>query len=178
MEKIEDHQLLRLMSQDNEKALDELFARYFWRLCRFTARITLSNPVSEEIVSDVFVSIWIRRKHLKISASIDAYLFTAVRNKAVGWVSKHRDNITLDGIDPSSQVGTDAEMLFENMQTEVARLLQKLPDQQKLVIELNRIEGYSPREVAGLLNISPKTVYNHLREANLFLSKHREVIYT
>jgi len=82
---IEDFELFNKIKQNNSKALDELFSRYYRGLCHFSFKIITDNELAEEAVSDVFLNIWLKRNEIEIKTSLKAYLFTAVRNQSLNY---------------------------------------------------------------------------------------------
>ena len=70
------------------RAFEELFRREYAALCRFADRYVDDGPASEDLVQDLFASIWSNRARLDVRGSLRAYLFTAVRNRALN-VRKH-----------------------------------------------------------------------------------------
>ena len=72
-------ELLKEIAKGNKKAFDFLFEAYYVVLCRHALKHTGSRESSEEIVLDVFLSIWERRESLLITTSLQSYLFTSVK---------------------------------------------------------------------------------------------------
>ena len=71
-------------------AFRELFDRYYAPLCRFAACWFHDRTSAEEIVLDTFTHIWQHAGELRISTSVRAYLFRAVRNRALNRLRDER----------------------------------------------------------------------------------------
>lgn len=77
-----DRLLLRLRCGD-DRALSEMMERYFVPLCDFCHLFIGDMAVSEELVSDVFYTVWSKRITLEIHTSLKSYLYASVRNNAL-----------------------------------------------------------------------------------------------
>ena len=142
-------------------AFRELFDRYYAPLCRFAACWFHDRTSAEEIVLDTFTHIWQHAGELRISTSVRAYLFRAVRN---------RDERT-DGI----PIGKGPEPLFTNpeaLQLEademlllIAEAVSQLPDRCREVFRKSREEGLSNAAIANQMRISVKTVEAQITKA-------------
>ena len=148
-------------------AFRELFDRYYAPLCRFAACWFHDRTSAEEIVLDTFTHIWQHAGELRISTSVRAYLFRAVRNRAL---NRLRDERT-DGI----PIGKGPEPLFTNpeaLQLEademlllIAEAVSQLPDRCREVFRKSREEGLSNAAIANQMRISVKTVEAQITKA-------------
>ena len=132
-------------------AFRELFDRYYAPLCRFAACWFHDRTSAEEIVLDTFTHIWQHAGELRISTSVRAYLFRAVRNRAL---NRLRDERT-DGI----PIGKGPEPLFTNPEA------LQLPDRCREVFRKSREEGLSNAAIANQMRISVKTVEAQITKA-------------
>ncbi len=173
---MDDKTLFEWVGRDQEIAFEQLFEKYFFRLSHFIFQFVKSEDIAEEIVADVFINLWLKRKTIKISTSFKSYIFVAARNHAINYINKKKkieSTVPIDEVSDnflSSELMADATLHFRELQKDVNDLINQLPDQQKMIVQLNKIEGFSPVEIAELLNISQKTVYNNLYEAVKFLA--------
>lgn len=155
----------RLRAGD-KKALEGLFDQYYVQLVHYALKITSDPPASEEIVQDVFVSIWNNRKKLEIK-SFYAYLSRAVRNKCITYIqSALKDHESIENVmytvrDEASQTSMEAEEL-KNALKEAEGML---PKQTRLVFSLSRHSEMTYNEISKELDISIKTVEYHISKA-------------
>jgi RNA polymerase sigma-70 factor (ECF subfamily) len=155
----------------DEKAFAELFRYFYDRLLHFCIQYVHTREAAEEIVSDVFVKIWNRRTDLQEIANLEVYLFVAVKNHSLNYLEQYSSlRITpineetgiaelTNSVDPERAMEWK-EILFR-MDQEVSRL----PDQCRRVFKLIKEEGFKYKDVAEILNISPRTVETQLFRA-------------
>jgi RNA polymerase sigma-70 factor (ECF subfamily) len=161
----------QIACEGDEKAFSELFRYFYDRLLYFSIQYVYTREAAEEIVSDVFVKIWNRRSELEKIANLEVYLFVAVKNHSLNYLEQYsslritplNDDTGLsqltNSIDPERTMEWK-EILFK-MDQEVGRL----PDQCRRVFKLIKEEGFKYKDVAEILNISPRTVETQLFRA-------------
>ena len=136
-------------------------------LTRFATGIVQSKETAEEIVSDVFISIWNDRTRLNEIEDLQLYLFIAVKNNAVRKVKQQnkRSTISIDEIevemDSLYQSPEDQIMSSESVRS-IETAINSLPPRARLVLKLAKEDKMRYKEIASLLNISVKTVDNQL----------------
>ena len=127
--------------------------------------------LAEEIVSDVFFNIWVKRKSLKITGSIKSYLYKAARNQAISYM--RRPSFKYETLeeeirqDPAQE--PDALLIHQESVKGWQDRIDRLPNRCKLVFVLHRTENFTYQEIANLLEISEKTVENQMSKALKFL---------
>lgn len=153
-----------------EESFNELYNKYYIRLCRFVYYYVKSKDTAEEIVQDVFTEIWARQKSLQVRTNIESYLFIAVKNKAF---SKLKKGIKTDTIDALIQTGNRVSQSFdeESFKRKLERVITTLPDKCRLIYSLKYIEGLTTSEIARYLEISEKTVETQIYRALIKLRK-------
>ena len=81
--------LLRNIAEGDSKAFREFYDIFYLRIYRFTGYLIKLDELKEEIVSDVFFSIWQGRKNLLKIENIEAYLYTITRNRALYYINQN-----------------------------------------------------------------------------------------
>jgi RNA polymerase sigma-70 factor (ECF subfamily) len=169
-----DEELFALIKHNDSKALKELFNKYFISLCGFSYTYVKSVDLSEEVVSDIFFNIWLKRSTLEIKSNLKAYLYTATRNRSINYLAKEKRNWeSLEVVDYESvslENLPDEIINFKELESMVESIIQKLPPKRQLVFRLNRIDGLSYKEISEVLSISINTVQNHMVKAVEFIS--------
>lgn len=161
---------MKLFSQNSEKILSQeefktYFLDYFGPLVRFAESFGLRSDESEDLVSEIFISIWKNRRYTQIQKPLKAYLFKAVKNRSINLlrletrkteVSTETVNIfKLSNEDRYSFEAVDSEKLLD-------MLMAELNPVQKRIFRLAKLEGFTAQEIADILQMNKKTVYNLL----------------
>ncbi len=174
----EDIELFNQLKNNNSRALDELFCRYYQGLCHFSFQILKSVELAEEVVSDVFLNIWLKRDRIEIRTSLKAYLFTAVRNQSLNYNNKYsqmffQDLEKLDKENLISEFPADQSVNYESTKIRIEDILSKLPEKRQLIFRMSRFDELSYKEIAEILNISVNTVQNQMIKAIQYIVSFR-----
>ena len=155
---------------DDLKAFESLFYSLNNRLIKFCILYVHQKEAAEEIVSDVFVRFWEGRKNLTGIINPETYLFVCVKNQSLNYVKKY-SNIHLVQIESSDQVefintyDPEKELERKELHFLLDQAISKLPQQACIVFRLIKEDGMKYKEVAEILNISPRTVQTQLFRA-------------
>lgn len=161
----EDKKLFILIKQGNKPAFDNLFTKYYVRLCRFAFSFTKSKELAEETVQNTFIKIWCQRNDLEVSISLISYLFTAVKNQALNELKKIviRKNYEAEFVSLSEAEDENAQKINQlKFKSEVGMAVEQLPEKCREIFQLCKNDGLTYDEIAEYLNISPKTVDNQM----------------
>lgn len=168
-----DRQWLRRMQGGDEEAFEHLFLCYYDALCRFASRYVSSSDAVEDLVQDVFFSVWQRREALDPQQSLRAYLYKATRNEAL----KHLDRqerwarAQREVRERSLRRQPGEKMQHNELKAEMWKALDALPDRRREVFLLSRRHELTYAEIAELLDISVKTVETQMGRALQFLEE-------
>ena len=156
--------LKRLRSGD-ERAFEALFRAFTPGLVALITRYVHSRPVAEDLVQELFLTLWQRRLTLDVKQGVRTYLYVAAKNRALAYLRHERVVVRHAALvvgrldEPSS---SDADLLA---MLDLQEAIEQLPAQCKLVFRLSRQHGMTNAEVAAFLGISIKTVEAHLTRA-------------
>lgn len=164
------------MKQDHRYAFNEIYERYWLKLYLSAFRRLKSKDDAEDLVQDLFFSLWMKRHSLEISASLSSYLFTAVKYKVINHVESNivkgaylnSLNLTLLEYDDS----TNETIIGHDLERFIDFGINRLSPKMKEVFELSRRENLSVIEIADRLNISEQTVKNQISKALKILRVH------
>lgn len=148
-----------------------LFDEHYRPLCNFAFRITGDLNKSEDIVQDVFVKIWNQNDLLKANKNIRSFIYTMVRNHALEVI--RRDGIGMKVTqhllylhsDESEQQVLDEDIEKYALIDKIYVSIRQLPPKCGEVFTLCKINGLSYIQIGEQLNISVKTVENHMSKA-------------
>jgi RNA polymerase sigma-70 factor, ECF subfamily len=168
MEWNEDRMIASLAERD-EQAFERVFKTHFKNLHAYACTMTRNEMLSEELVQDVFFRLWERPEKLNISGSISAYLYRSVYNACLNHLKhlKVRSKYESHAIHQLKQESDSAskKILHKELETKLHTALQELPEQCRTIFQLSRFEALKYREIADILEISPKTVENQMGKA-------------
>lgn len=167
--------------RDDKKALDEIYIIFYPRLFDFSKSFLKVDDDINDILQDVFVKIWLKRKNIKNVETFNAYIFTTTKNAIVSYFRekiKIRDFETRLKKRMISEFTSSADSVeYDDMKEKADRIIEQLPEKRKEIFKLCREEGLSYKEIAEKLGISVKTVEDHIMHANRFLRKHLKEMY-
>lgn len=163
----------KALQNDHREALSQLFDRYFHSLCCFVNTYLQDPMLAEEIVSDVFFNLWVKRKSLNITGSIRPYLFKATRNQAISYLRRPSFAYTTleQEVRQERSLEPDAILIHKENTKQWQSHIDSLPTRCRQIFVLHREEGFTYQEIAELLEISVKTVENQMGKALQYLRK-------
>ena len=165
-----DEVLLKLMSQDDQEAFTLIYRRYWEGLFITAAKALRGKQEAEDVLQDVFLSLWNRRYQLQIQGSLAAYLQTSVRYKAIHYIEKNitrRDYLALltDVAVNTLPASAEIRLQLKEVQQTIHDAVAKMPPKMQEVYRLSRQEHLSYKEIADRLGISAETVKKHIQHA-------------
>ena len=158
-----EQEMVRKISFGDQKSFEGLYHLYYKRLCQFAFLVLHSKELSEEVVSDVFLNVWIKREQLNSERNIRSFLYTAVRNRAIDYQRSKpvpaQDNINVYELEmecpePSADDLIDRELFREHLQ----QAFDQLPERCRLIARMHYNDELQYKEIAAILNVSRKTV--------------------
>ena len=151
-----------------------LFRQYYQPLSQFIYRFVQDQNVAEDIIQDIFLHVWKKRKNLKSHHNIKSYLFTVAKNKSLKYLRhvKIKDRYKINHIQPDiEENSTDNICNYNELQQEIERSIQDLPLKCRIIFCMNRFDNLTYLEIAEIQGISIKTVETHMSRALKFLQK-------
>ena len=164
-----DTELLERMALDDHHAFDILYNRYWKKVLQYAISKSGDIMEGENIVQDIFVSLWNRRGALTVTTGFENYLMISIKYRVIKFLNKQRSQrissnlsaIDLDLIDDSTRQYLEFEELRKRLEISVG----KLPEKCRIIYQLNKIDGLSYKEIADKLEITEKSVDAHLYRA-------------
>lgn len=170
-----DNEILQAISSKNQAVFDKLYINYYKKLYIISFKYTRNQELSEEVVHDVFIKIWNHSGNLNITQSLSSYLSKAVINTSLNVLKSQKglfENQTRYEKEMVKEIEEEAENLEERL-INIERAIQLLPPQCQKILLMSKYEKRKQQEIADQLNISIKTVKNHLTYA---YKKIREIV--
>ena len=160
----------RIAVYEDAVAYKKLFFHFFLPLKSFSFSVVKSKEYAEEIVSDVFVELWARRKQLMEIEDLKMYIYTSVKNASLRKfeqiqkkkiLSLNELSVEMVCVDPDAE----SSMISAELIKQIEAAIDRLPPQCKIIFKLAKEDKLKYKEIAQLLAISVKTIDNQLSTA-------------
>lgn len=180
---IQADDLVRLserLRSDDPRAFSELFEAMHPVLLRYAWSILKRKEAAQDIVQDAFLKLWQIRATVDPKRSLNALLYTMVRNLALN----HKRSAKYEaGTLPEQGPLDDSPAADERMDTDMlrirlARYIRELPPRRREAFTLSRYEGLSHEEIAQVMQLTPRTVNTHITLALRDLRKRVHALQT
>lgn len=164
-----EQELIKSISRGNKKGFEILFRTYYKRMCAYALTFVSQSDVAEDIVGDVFIKLWEKHTRLNITGSISGYLFQAVKNSCINYLTREKNRkqtvsenevnlLNLKINYPVSDKYPLTDLIGKELEERIISEIEKLPEQCKEIFYLSRFEELSHQEIADKLGISKNTV--------------------
>ncbi|WP_421944216.1 RNA polymerase sigma factor [Pedobacter sp.] len=173
----EDFELLKQLANDDEKAFDELFIRYYPGLIRFCkSLLNAADGDAEDVVQDVFFKLWESRKLISVHTALNSFLYTSVKNKVNDHFRKRKIKafVPIDSIEDRSTdafSAPDQQLMYKELHFDIHQMITLLPERTELVFRMNRHDHLPYEEISKILGISIHSVKTHMYRAIKFLKE-------
>jgi RNA polymerase sigma-70 factor (family 1) len=164
-----EDELINLLQQDKLGAFREIYTRYWKQLYADAYKRLKNKEMAEEIVQEVFTSLWHKRSALNITQTLGGYLFTSVSNLVIDQYRKdlvrarYKESFKL--VYSETDNSTEDVILAKELEHTIEHEVNSLPQKCRSVFELSRVEHKTNKEIACELGISEKTVEHHITKA-------------
>lgn len=162
--KLEDKELMLMVTAGDREAFTCLYHRYFYYLFTLAMRYIKDESEAEDVLQQVFFKLWETRSSSLIKDNVRGYLFAMARNRIMNYV-RDKNRLLQRNYRLSQEVSEDEHDIWvmadkEDLIFEMKKAIDSLPPQQKRVANL-RCEGLSNQEIASRLHLSLNTVNSH-----------------
>lgn len=136
-------------------------------LVRFAATYTKDKDLACSIVQDSFVKLWKIRETLDPGKSLRAYLYQVVRNRALNQLRDTRKEVVGLELVDLQDYGSEDESAYSDgdnsdLSEHMDQWIDQLPERQREAFELSRFDGLDHNEIAQVMQVSARTVNNHI----------------
>lgn len=164
---VSDSLLLAQLKDGNKSAFDALYEKYWSNVVDEAYKRIGHRDQAKDIAQEVFTAMWIRGTETAID-NLPAWLYTVTKNQVYKLFRDQERFIPLtDLLSELESYGdrADAVILKKELHRAYEALLSSLPEQQRIIFKMRYQEDLTPPEIASKLNLTPKTVRNHLGRA-------------
>jgi len=163
---LSDERLMQMVAQNNELAFAIIFDRYWYDLLDTAARVLSDTAKAQDVVQEIFEDLWNRRATIK-TQSLIAYLNKAAKYKSISTIRKYKiEYQELDGLSIiSDNLNSEQQLQLKELSLEIDHAISELPEKCEKVFRMSRDLNLSNKEIASQLDISVRTVENHIAYA-------------
>lgn len=168
-----EEELLRQLRIGNKAAFTELYNLHSQSLYLNLLKLVKVEALAEEILQEIFLTLWEKREVINIEYSLKFYLFRIGENKVHDFFRKLKRDRKLHEhireVSTSEYAILDNEILHDQESALLNKAIEMLSPQRKQVFRLCKLEGKSYQEVSRLLGISTSTVNDYIVKATRFI---------
>ncbi len=159
------------------QAFEALFKRYYELLCMYGNKIVGDMDSAEEVVQELFYTLWKDRTNLRIVLSVKSYLYGAVRNQSLQYMEhlqvreRYRKAMS-EQITENAPYDSPLDILeAKELEQQLEAALNQLPERRRRIFRMNRFEGKKYDQIARELSLSVKTIEAEMSKALQALRK-------
>ena len=141
------------------------------KLFRLALRITLDRAEAEDVVQDTMIRVWNKRDELQQFESVEAYCLIVAKNLAIDRSQKkdaQNVELTPEMAEEADTSGPYDRLVNNERMKIIHRLIDELPEKQRLIMQLRDIEGESYKDIAKVLQLTEEQV-----KVNLFRARQK-----
>lgn len=179
-----EKEIISGISKGDRNIFNIVFKSFYSLLCAYAKELVKSYQIAEEIVQDVFVSLWENHKKINIQTSLKAYLYRSVYNACLNYLRNQKKHLAHQ-VDINSSPYLESIITYEpdwllapdrleHMEEALKTAINELPEQCRQIFILCRYENLSYPQIAEKLSISLSTVKTQMGRA---MSKLKEALY-
>lgn len=175
-DELNEQELLHRLAEGNQEAFRRIFMHYYPKIRGFILGLLKSEEDAEDLAQEIFAKLWSKRESFAEVRNLGVYLFVLSRNTAYNYIESRQVSINrmkeydFEEADNSSPL---EDLVAKDLNLLVDMVVEGMPPQRKLIYKLSRVAGLSNSEIAEKLQLTKKTVENHL---NLALKELRNSI--
>jgi RNA polymerase sigma-70 factor (ECF subfamily) len=165
-----DSDLFFAVKNDSYLAFNQLFERFYKRLCLFVFKFTEDEDTSQDVVQELFIKLWTNRHQIIIQDTVSGYLFQSAKNASLNYIrsKKIKENV-LKEIQFSEIQMENEHVEYENFLTQLQVCVDQLPERSRQVFIMSRFQELKLADISEKLDISVKTIKNQIWKSLQYL---------
>lgn len=162
---VDDKRLFDAIKDNSQTAFKVVYEEYFAKLTQFITRMSRDEDLAEEVVQRTMIKVWEQRDKIILTTSLKSYLYKVSYNEYLMYLRKKSkfpniEDSVIEAIDELEEEN-DNDILLDKIRKEI----DNLPPKCREVFILSKVDGLKYKEIAEQLNISTKTIENHMTKA-------------
>jgi RNA polymerase sigma-70 factor (ECF subfamily) len=184
-----DAELVKGVIKREESCFEELLERYGSKVLNLAMRITRSQEDAEEILQDVFTTVFTKLGSFEHKAQFSSWLYRVTMNSSFMKIRarNRRRTVSVEDVEPTTRqnwVGTRTEMFDVDLMSSrhelrdaIQNAVEKLPDEYRAIFVLRDIDGLSNEAVSQVLQLSVPAVKSRLHRSRLLMREQLKTHY-
>lgn len=164
-----DTELLTLLKSGSIGAYNEIYHRYKWVLYLHALKRIRNREEAKDLVQDLFITLWDKRKEIELKTHLSGYLYTAVRNRVLKRIAHEKVEsnyfTSLKDAMNAEICMTDHRVRERSLAAIIEKEIDELPEKMKQVFILSRKHHLNHREISQQLGIEETTVKRQISNA-------------
>ncbi len=173
---------VRRLKESDPSVCTEVFDAMYGPMLRYATWVTQDEEAAYDILQDVFFNLWQGRQRLNPDLPLKALLFKMTRNRALNHQRKKQHHETrlsaMQEIVPDQEPHPDNSLEVKMLGARIHQWISELPPRRREAFQLSRYEGLSHEEIAQVMNLTSRTVSNHIMLALVYLRKRLRALET
>lgn len=168
---MDNRNFIKKLKRGDQKAYKEAYMAYFDRLVQMAKKFEFKFLTPQDFVQETFLHLYKQRDLLKEEVLFDKQIFVICKNIIINHINRENKVIPLD---PNKMAffdysDDDSHQRIEEQKKKLSYLMEQLPEQQRKIFTLHKLDNYSYQEIADMTRLSEKTIANHIYLANKFI---------
>ena len=170
---MENINLIKNLKRGDQKAFKQVYLDNYDRLIQVAKRFKFKFLTPEDFVQETFLHLYKQKELLKEEVLFDKQLFVICKNIIINHINRENKVIPLEPLKFVMQTEEEDTYLLQldDQKKQLTVLLDQLPEQQRKIFTLHKLDNYSYQEIAEITSLSEKTIANHIYLANKFIQK-------
>lgn len=161
--KVDEAEIAQKIQGGNHDAFKKFYDHHYEALFRFLVSKNTAPQDAKDLIQKAFIYIWEHRKQIDPQKSLRAYIFQIAYTRML---NHHRDNkkFDIDEAVPEQQTSHTPEDVTQANELKhlIDQAIEEMPEKRGMVFQLCFIEDFTYKEAAETLEVSPKTIENHM----------------
>lgn len=174
-QELTNQQLIKALHQADEVSFAHIYQQYHQAVFKNINKLVVNQQEAEDILQEVFITLWQKKQQLTEEQSIAGWLFTTSYYKSLEQLKKAVKLSIYElteahselHVEPLEQLTNEVE--YNQKVITLTNAIEQLPPQKKLAFKLCRLEGKTYEEIASILNISVDTAKEYVKSASKLL---------
>jgi len=159
---LDSPELLKAIKQGDHQAFREFFERHHKHLYHFLLKRGTPEQAAEDLVQQAFVMIWEKRNQIDEQKSLRAYLFRIAYTRMLNYFRDHSKFDDSQEVSKPENFTPEDKLQNTELNEQIEAAINAMPEKRQMVFRLCFLQDFSYKEAAAFLEVSVKTIENHM----------------